>query len=177
MRVPSVLFVCLGNICRSPLAEGALRAAAEERGVDLFVDSAGTSDWHIGSEPDRRAQAIAARNGINISRQRARQVRPEDFLRFDHIVAMDGENLANLKAIAPAGATASLSLMLDHVPGREGQAVADPYFGDSAGFEATWRDVTLGAGALLEKLSARGQGEALLYAASDLSLPDHGRQD
>lgn len=177
MPAPSVLFVCLGNICRSPLAEGALRAAAEERGVEVIIESAGTSDWHVGSEPDRRAQAIATRNGINISRLRARQIRPDDFHRFDHIVAMDAENLAHVQGLLPVGARARLSLMLDHVPGREGQPVTDPYFGDSAGFEATWQDVVQGVGALLDRLAAQDRGESLLYAAGALSLPDHGRQD
>ncbi|MGA0616642.1 low molecular weight protein-tyrosine-phosphatase [Paracoccus sp. KR1-242] len=177
MRAQSVLFVCLGNICRSPLAEGALRAAADERGTEVIVESAGTSDWHVGSEPDRRAQAIAARNGINISRLRARQVRPDDFMRFDHIVAMDAENLAHMRAIMPEGARARLSMLLDHVPGREGQAVTDPYFGDSAGFEGTWQDVSLGIAGMMEMLDRQGQAQSLLYAAAPLSQPDHGRQD
>ena len=153
MDRPSVLFVCLGNICRSPLAEGVMREAAELRGIEVRIDSAGTGDWHVGSEPDRRAQAVAARHGINISRLRARQVRPDDFRSFDHIVAMDNENLAGLRAVAPPDARARLSLLMDHVPGREGQPVADPYFGDAAGFDATWKDVTLGVEALLERLA------------------------
>ncbi|WP_134678486.1 low molecular weight protein-tyrosine-phosphatase [Paracoccus ravus] len=155
MRPPSVLFVCLGNICRSPLAEGALRAAADEAGLELRIDSAGTSDWHVGSEPDRRAQAVAAAHGINISRQRARQVRPEDFHRFDRIVAMDGTNLEHLQAMAPPDGTARLSLLLDHVAGRQGQSVADPYFGESDGFTSTWADVTAGVSALIAQMSQR----------------------
>lgn len=106
--VPSVLFVCLGNICRSPLAEGALRAAAVRAGLDLTVDSAGTGGWHAGDPPDRRAQAAARRHGTDISGLRARQVRPEDFRKFDHVFALDRQNLQDLQAIAPADATAEL---------------------------------------------------------------------
>jgi protein-tyrosine phosphatase len=148
---PSVLFVCLGNICRSPLAEGALRAEAERLGLDLIVDSAGTGDWHAGEPPDERAQRTALRHGVDISGLRARQVRPADFVRFTHLVALDHDNLAKLRKLAPADATAGLSL-LDHVEGREGQPVADPWFGDEAGFELTWAEVTAAARALAKSL-------------------------
>ena len=155
MQKSSVLFVCLGNICRSPLAEGAMRAAALDKGADIRIDSAGTGDWHVGSEPDRRAQAVAAQNGIDISRLRARQVRPQDFRDFDHIVAMDDKNLSDLRSVAPADGRAELSLLLDHVAGREGQSVTDPYFGGTAGFDTTWQDVCAGVQALLPKLVRR----------------------
>jgi len=148
----SVLFVCLGNICRSPLAEGALRAEAAELGLDLIVDSAGTGNWHAGEPPDRRAQAVARRHGVDISGLRARQVRPEDFRRFTHVIALDHDNLANLRKLAPADGSAELSLLLDHVEGREGQAVADPWFGDDAGFEVTWAEVSAAARALAARL-------------------------
>jgi len=144
----SVLFVCLGNICRSPLAEGALRAEARRLNLHLVVDSAGTGNWHAGEPPDRRAQATALKHGVDISGLRARQVRAEDFRRFDHVVALDHDNLSNLRRLAPPDATAELSLLLDHVPGRAGEAVADPWFGDDAGFETTWADVSAGARAL-----------------------------
>ncbi|GLS43111.1 low molecular weight protein-tyrosine-phosphatase [Methylobacterium brachythecii] len=150
-RKPAVLFVCLGNICRSPLAEAAFRRAAELGGLDVAVDSAGTSGWHIGAPPDPRAQAVALRHGIDISGYRGRQVQPEDFARFTHIVALDRDNLAALKRLRPAD-SAELSLLLDHVPGRGGEAVADPYYGDESGFDATWADATAGARALVEKL-------------------------
>ncbi len=150
----SVLFVCLGNICRSPLAEAALKAEAERIGLDVVVDSAGTGDWHLGYPPDPRAAAVAERNGIDISKRRARLVTAEDFERFDHIVALDRENLANLKAIQPEGARARLSLLLDHVEGREGQPVADPYYGDASHFDETWRDVSDGAKGLARRLQA-----------------------
>jgi protein-tyrosine phosphatase len=150
----SVLFVCLGNICRSPLAEAALRAEAERLGLEVEVDSAGTGDWHVGRSPDPRAEAAAKRNGVDISHLRARQVMPVDFRRFDHIVALDAENLANLRALRPAGATAEVSLLLDHVPGREGEAIADPYYGEDADFDTAWRDMAEGARRLAGKLAA-----------------------
>ncbi|MEA1014802.1 low molecular weight protein-tyrosine-phosphatase [Sphingosinicella sp. LY1275] len=151
----SVLFVCLGNICRSPLAEAAFRAEAERQGLDVEVDSAGTGDWHVGRPPDSRATAVAGKNGVDISHLRARQVGADDFLRFDHIVALDAENLANLKRLEPNGGKAQLSLLLDHVGGREGEAVADPYYGGSEHFEVTWRDVTEGAQGLARKIAGR----------------------
>ncbi|MGI8705883.1 MAG: low molecular weight protein-tyrosine-phosphatase [Sphingomicrobium sp.] len=148
-----VLFVCLGNICRSPLAEAALRAEAERIGLDVEVDSAGTGDWHVGQPPDRRAQAVARRNGADIARLRGRQVSRGDFERFDHIVAMDRENLAALRRLRPEGGRAQLSLLLDHVTGREGKPVGDPYYGGPEGFETTWSDVAEGARALARKIA------------------------
>jgi protein-tyrosine phosphatase len=148
----AVLFVCMGNICRSPLAEAAFRAEAARAGLEVEIDSAGTGGWHQGEPPDRRAQAVAYRHGIDISRYRARQVRPGDFDRFDHIVALDRQNLAELRALRPENARAQLSLLFDHVPGRAGEAVADPYYGDEAHFEITWSDVNEGARALVRRI-------------------------
>ncbi|MBZ9649372.1 low molecular weight phosphotyrosine protein phosphatase [Sphingobium sp. 3R8] len=145
MTAPSVLFVCLGNICRSPLAEAALRAAAEKAGMDMVVDSAGTGDWHVGSPPDPRAQAVALRHGIDISGYAGRQVSAADFRRFTHIFALDADNLKNLRRIRPSDGTADLRLLMDLVPGREGTGVVDPYYGDEAGFDQTWDDVTRAA--------------------------------
>lgn len=152
---PSVLLVCLGNICRSPLAEAALRAEAARAGLDLEIDSAGTGGWHAGDAPDRRAQAVALRHGIDISGYRARQVTTADFTRFTHIVALDADNLADLRRLAPTGATATIGLLLDHVPGREGQGVCDPYYGDADGFDTTWEDVSAGAHGLVRVIAAR----------------------
>jgi protein-tyrosine phosphatase len=149
----SVLFVCLGNICRSPLAEAAFRREAERLGLDVEIDSAGTGDWHIGCPPDPRATAVAARNGIDIAHLRARQVGPDDFRRFDHIVALDADNLRDLERLRPEGGKARLSLLLDHVRGREGEAVADPYYGDEPHFDVAWADVAAGAEALARKIA------------------------
>jgi len=153
---PALLFVCLGNICRSPLAEAAFRHRATEARLPHQADSAGTGDWHVGQPPDPRAIAEAARHGIDITPYRARQVRPADFTRFTHILALDAQNLADLTALrsssAPPGATAQLSLLLDHVPTRHGQPVADPYWGDAADFMRTWEEVDLAAQALVRVL-------------------------
>lgn len=152
----SVLFVCLGNICRSPLAEGALRAAAARAGLAIEIDSAGTGNWHVGEPPDRRAQAAARRHGTDISGLRARQVRIEDFHRFDHVLALDRQNLADLSAIAPADGTAELRLLMDYVAGREGSSVADPYYGDDSDFDETWADVSAAADALVARIGRGG---------------------
>jgi protein-tyrosine phosphatase len=148
----AVLFVCLGNICRSPLAEAAFRAEAERRGLDVTVDSAGTGGWHVGEPPDPRALAVAARYGVDISHLRARRIARADFDRFDHVVALDRDNLRALQAMRPDGSRSRLSLLLDHVPGREGQAVADPYYGGEAHFDEAWRDVSLGARGLADRI-------------------------
>lgn len=151
----SVLFVCLGNICRSPLAEAAFRAEAARIGLDAAADSAGTGDWHLGLAPDLRAQAVAKRNGVDISAYKARQVSAEDFRQFDHIIALDAQNLADLEAMRPADGRAAVTLLLDHVDGRAGQAVADPFYGDDAGFDITWDEVTAGAAGLAARIAQR----------------------
>ena len=154
MSAPAVLFVCLGNICRSPLAEAAFRSLADQSVLDIRVDSAGTAAWHVGKPPDPRAQATARRHGVNIGGYRARQICTEDFHVFTHILALDADNLADLSAHQPAGSPARLSLLLDFAEGRRGEAVADPYYGDDAGFEITWGDVSAGARGLLSQLEA-----------------------
>lgn len=155
---PSFLFVCLGNICRSPLAEAAMRHEAEAAGLDLLIDSAGTGSWHIGNGPDPRAQAEALRHGIDISSLRARQVQVEDFGRFDHVIAMDRSNFSNLGKLAPVSARARLSMLLDHVPGMEGRDVDDPYFGGPEGFVATWEQVSAAARHLVADIQRQGVG-------------------
>src|ERR1700677_1416485 len=107
-----ILFVCLGNICRSPTAEGAFRhlCAAEAPGLDIEVDSAGTGDYHLGEPPDARSRRAAAARGIDLSRLRARQVGRQDFARFDLILAMDRHNLRALRAMSPPGARARVEL-------------------------------------------------------------------
>lgn len=123
-------------------------------GIETEVDSAGTGEWHVGRPPDPRAVAVAARNGVDISHLRARQVAAEDFHRFDHIVALDRQNLATLRRMQPPESKAKLSLLLDHVEGRAGEAVADPYYGQSEHFDVTWCDVTQGAAGLAAALAA-----------------------
>lgn len=153
MREPAVLFVCLGNICRSPLAEAAFRAEAAKAGLKVAADSAGTADYHVGEAPDPRAIRTAARFGIDISSYRGRQANAEDFTRFTHIFAADHSNLRNLQRIAPVAHPARLSLLLDLVPGREAQAVADPWYGEEEGFLTTWEEVSAAARALVAELS------------------------
>ncbi len=152
MPEPAVLFVCLGNICRSPMAEGAFRAAAEAAGLRVTVDSAGTAGYHIGEAPDPRAQETARRYGVEIGHLRGRQLVEDDFRRFTHVLVMDHANLANARAIVPADAITAPRLLLDWVPGREGAAVADPYYGGEEHFEDTWADVTRAAEALVRAL-------------------------
>ncbi|WP_289035145.1 low molecular weight protein-tyrosine-phosphatase [uncultured Roseibium sp.] len=132
----SILFVCLGNICRSPLAEGIFRHTLKEAGQveGVQIDSAGTGAWHEGNPPDPRSIEVAARYGIDISGQRARQVRQQDFSDFDLILAMDKSNMSKLRQIAPKDATAHLRLFLD-APEQE---VPDPYYGGDKGFEAVF---------------------------------------
>lgn len=147
----SVLFVCMGNICRSPLAEAALRQECARVGIGMIIDSAGTHDWHTGRPPDERAQTVAVRNGAPIDYLRARAVRAADFRDFDHIIALDNENLTNLKAIQPSDGSATLSLLLDFVEGRAGQDVDDPYYGTDEAFDQTWADAVAGAKAFVAK--------------------------
>lgn len=148
----AVLFVCLGNICRSPLAEGAFRAAAAQAGLAVTADSAGTGGWHIGEAPDPRAIAEAARHGIDISTYRGRQIESADFARFSHIFALDEANLSDLRRIAPSDASAALGLLLDVVPGLGGQSVADPYYGGPEDFARTFEQVSVAARALVAQL-------------------------
>ena len=133
----SVLMVCMGNICRSPMAEGVLRQRLADRTPQrrVFVDSAGTHSYHSGSPPDPRAQAAAARRGVSIERQRARPVAAEDFEAFDLLLAMDLENLAHLQELAPEGQAHKARLVLEYSVSRRGGEVPDPYYGGATGFE------------------------------------------
>ncbi len=150
---PAVLFVCLGNICRSPLAEAAMRAEAERVGLDLEIDSAGTGGSHVGKAPYPRAIEVARGWGIDISGMQARQVTTDDFRHFTHIYAMDAQNLADLQAIAPADATAEIALILDTIKGRENASVNDPFNESEDTFEFTWQDVTVAARAIARHLA------------------------
>ena len=152
MKKPAILFVCLGNICRSPLAEAAFRKAAAEAGLEVEADSAGTAGYHIGSPPDPRSVEEAAKHGIDISGYAGRQLSVDDFDHFTHIFAMDHQNLRNIEALRPAVLTTHVSLLMDLVPGREGAAIADPYYDGEEKFEDTWEDVNWAAQALVETL-------------------------
>ena len=137
-RVPHhVLFVCLGNICRSPTAEGVLRhlAALEAPELMLNIDSAGTADYHIGAPPDPRSQRAALRRSVDISGLRARQVTAADFDRFDLILAMDAQNLRELLALQPRGSRAVVKLFLEYTPQTKVRDVPDPYYGGDSDFE------------------------------------------
>jgi low molecular weight protein-tyrosine phosphatase len=125
----SVLFVCTGNICRSPTAEGVLRELARKRGFDLRVESAGTGDWHAGEAPDERAQRHAKSRGYDLSAQRARQMRARDFEEFDLVVAMDRGHLRELRRHCPRQHQGKLRMLVD------GRDVPDPYYGGPEGFE------------------------------------------
>jgi protein-tyrosine phosphatase len=129
--------VCLGNICRSPTAEGVLRALLREEAphLEVQVDSAGTADYHIGDAPDRRSQRAALQRGIDISALRGRQVEPADFSRFDYILAMDENNLRELEQLRPRHARAKLKLFMDYAPEEGSREVPDPYYRDAAAFE------------------------------------------
>ena len=133
----SVVFVCLGNICRSPTAEGVFRKLVEREGLRgvIGVDSAGTAAYHVGESPDGRSQEAARRRGIDISRQRARKFTPADFRKFDYVLAMDRENHRNLKSVCPPGEKHKLFLFLEFAPDLNRQDVPDPYYGGGQGFE------------------------------------------
>ncbi|MGB6346394.1 MAG: low molecular weight protein-tyrosine-phosphatase [Methyloceanibacter sp.] len=137
MATHRLLFVCLGNICRSPMAEGVFRRVIEEEGLaERFeVDSAGLGDWHIGQAPDARAQTAAQARGIDISGQSARQIAPEDFSRFDLLIAMDRANSAELRRRAPREAHAKIRHFLEFAPHVGTKDVPDPFFGDAEGFD------------------------------------------
>lgn len=153
MSQKAVLLVCLGNICRSPMAEAALRAEAVAQGLALTIDSAGTNGLHTGEGADPRAVAEAARHGSDLSSHRARQVTSEDFLRFGHIYALDHQNLRELHRISPRRPLAKVGLLLDMVPGRAGQAVIDPYYGTAQDFATAWDDVAKAAKYIVAYLS------------------------
>lgn len=151
-----ILFVCLGNICRSPTAQGIfeykLRQAGLELQVDIELDSAGTSDWHIGRPPDPRSQAFAQRHGVDLSTQRARQVSPADFADFDRIYAMDRANLAELQRIAPPNTRAHVALVMSLAPDYGVDEVPDPYYGGDHGFEQVIDMLSVAAERLVEEL-------------------------
>jgi protein-tyrosine phosphatase len=151
-----ILFVCLGNICRSPTAEVVFREAASKAGLaDVEVASAGMGDWHVGRPPDARAVRHAAKRGYDLRPLRARQFAPSDFARFDHIYAMDAAVLEELAAMKPASYRGRLALFLDVVPNTGMHDVPDPYHMGPEGFELVLDLVERASAALAASLSSR----------------------
>lgn len=150
-----ILFVCLGNICRSPLAEGIFRHLAEQRGLasSYPADSAGTGGWHIGHPPDYRSVKVALGHGIDISSLRARRVDPSDFKRPGLILAMDNNNLAHLRKMTPPGSRSDIALFGNYAFGDETE-IPDPYYGGLPDFERVYSMLLTGCSSILEKLDA-----------------------
>lgn len=148
----SVLFVCMGNICRSPTAEGVFRKLVAEAGLEerIHIDSAGTIGFHQGAPPDGRAMAAAQARGFDLGSLRARRVVSEDFARFDLILAMDEDNLSDLERIRPEDARARLGLLLDYGDSAGTKVVPDPYYGGKNGFEQVLDLVTAACAGLVE---------------------------
>lgn len=153
----SILFVCLGNICRSPLAEGVFRneAAARYCSTRFEFDSAGTGGWHAGDPPDPRSIAVCAANGIDISTLRGRKLSTSDFERFDHIFAMDRNNLSDIRRMGSG--RAETALFMQACLGKDGD-VPDPYYGSKSDFEAVYRMVRMAADSWFVTMAARVSG-------------------
>lgn len=155
MRQHRILFVCTGNICRSPTAEGVARAWAEKQGVGhLFeFDSAGTLGYHAGEPPDPRAIAAAAKRGYDLAPLRARQVTEQDFSRFDYVLAMDRDHLKVLQKLCPPSHKYGLGLLLDYDDSTPADEVPDPYYGGPEGFEAVLTLIENAANQLIRRLA------------------------
>ncbi len=152
-----VLFVCMGNICRSPTAHGVFESLVERAGLSqqIQVDSAGTHAYHVGNPPDPRSQQTALSRGFDLSGQRARKAAREDFLQFDYVLAMDRDNYQHLRALCPPGMEEKLSLFMDFAPELGLDEVPDPYYGGSRGFDKVFDMVELAAQGLLEDVRKR----------------------
>ena len=155
MQPTRVLMVCLGNICRSPTAQGVFERLVDARGLAhvIEVDSAGTSNWHVGDPPDPRTVRAAGSRGVDLSTQRGRQVSASDFKNFDYILAMDSDNLEHLENMRPPNYSGHLGLFLDFAPGLVGHSVPDPYHGGQSGFERVLDLCDLAAAGLLEHIA------------------------
>ncbi|GGC82013.1 low molecular weight protein-tyrosine-phosphatase [Vreelandella lutescens] len=149
-----VLFVCLGNICRSPTAEGVFQRSLDRAGLSkrVSIDSCGVGDWHVGKAPDARAQAAALRRGVDISHLRARQLNASDFLEFDYVLGMDRENLAAMQLLKPADSQAKVGLFLAYA-GLPDTDVPDPYYGGESGFEQVLDMIEQASAGLIEELT------------------------
>ena len=152
-----VLFVCMGNICRSPTAQGAFERVVAAAGLDetITIDSAGTHAYHIGEPPDARSQQTARTRGVDLSGQRARQVASADFEHFDYVLAMDRQNLSALEQICPADHRHKLRLFLHFAPGLGEDEVPDPYYGGASGFERVFDLIEAAGMGLLEEIRRR----------------------
>ncbi len=152
-----VLFVCMGNICRSPTAQGVFERLVKEAGLEasITIDSAGTHAYHVGEPPDRRATQAAAVRGIDLTPQRARRVCEKDFESFDYVLAMDHDNLEDLRAICPAHVQERICLLLDYSETDQSGDVPDPYYGGAQGFDHVLDLVEEGARGLLENIRQR----------------------
>ncbi len=149
-----ILMVCLGNICRSPLAEGLLAAKLPKH--DFFVDSAGTGNWHVGNKPDDRSIAVAKKNGVDISLQQGRQFKVSDFDNFDHIYVMDSSNYRDVLALAKNDTHRNkVKLILDELFPGENVDVPDPYFGMENGFESVYKMLDEACDIIAKKLIAQ----------------------
>ena len=157
-----VLFVCMGNICRSPTAQGVFTKLVVEEGLShlIEIDSAGTHAFHVGEPPDPRARETAHRRGIDLSGQRARRAMAEDFEQFDYVLAMDADNYQALSALCPPGFEERLRLFMDFAPHLETRDVPDPYYGGANGFEAVFDMVDEAAHGLLESIRRERLGAA-----------------
>ena len=145
--------VCLGNICRSPLAEGILTKKANEKGLDWKIDSAGTAAYHVGNLPDERSIEVAKKHRIDLTNQRARQFSPSDFQVFDLIYAMDTENFANILKLAPSeDDKQKVKLILNELEPESNTSVPDPYYGGEDGFEEVYHMLDLACEAVILKL-------------------------
>ncbi len=154
MKQVSVLFICMGNICRSPTAHGVFRALVEREGLSdsIVTDSAGTIAYHVGEPPDRRARETAVKRGIDLSDLRARKAISEDFERFDYLMAMDRDNYRDLMTICPSGYEDRLHLFMDFAPQRPEKEVPDPYYGGVAGFDRVFDMVEEASRGLLDHI-------------------------
>lgn len=152
-----VLFICMGNICRSPTAEGVFRAVVEEAGLShrFEIDSAGTHAYHIGEPPDQRAQQAALGRGVDLSNQRARRVKESDFEYYDFVLAMDRDNLGNLSYSCADEHSDKLQLFLDYAEHMNESEVPDPYYGGPQGFEHVLDLIEAASRGLLEHIQAK----------------------
>lgn len=157
----AILFVCMGNICRSPTAEGVFRARALAAGLadTLLIDSAGTHAYHVGEAPDRRSQGFAAERGINLSTQQARKVVRADFTQFDLIMAMDKDNLALLKAGCPDEHQHKLKLFMSYATHSPSDVVPDPYYGGASGFDTVLDYIEDASDGLIDALKAHANDD------------------